>query len=435
MDRRRRVQSRLMVIAAIVGILTAGGLSPSAAASGSSSESETATLAQPAVEIFDFVLMNIGDSGGGSMAFPAGQEVCVNLHIDPSPVGGGSVLTTPCFSSVPDSRTWGNNPPTPFLRSSNYWVSIASNTTACTFTLPAMQPADYGEGGWYAIFNIVASCPSEPPPATTAPSSTTAPPATTAPSPTPIPDEYDSLGLFFSPIGSTPAVLPGAVCVRIVTDPPFTGTSLYDFCTTNSSTNTGFGSDPGESFPTTSIYSAMIVSNASGCLVTAGPLREASGDSGFLGIIDVTINCDLAPVVTVTPTPIPSTPPITATATSTSVPESTVVVTETATETVVPSATIVETPSPTGTTVPETTVTPTGDIPATSSPPSTTGTSPVFLDPTSYPGSGVTKLPTTGAGDNSPLVPIALLLTGVTLLALAFWFDRSHRASTRHRQD
>lgn len=395
--------------------------------------------AQPETEIYNFLQINVAEADGDDVTFLPGQELCLAVTVSPPLTPGGTPWITHCYSALPAQTLHANNLATPFLRSSSYSIAVASNNTGCTVTAPAMTPANYGAGsGWYAIFNVVADCPDTPVPSTQTPvppvaTSTVVPTATTVPTSTSVPptstvvptatlvpaESYDLLVLWFNPVGSTPPVLTGAVCALIVDSPPSADSTFYEFCSTNSSTNAGFSPLPDESFPTGSTYTATITSNASGCLVTTAPLREGRGDSGFLGIIDVMIDCEAAPASTAT-----STPTATTTAVSTATPPVTATATAPLEATATSSPSSTEPSSPTVTTVSTEPGTMTIEPTATTAP-VRTETAPTLTATTS--GSGpVTSLPTTGAGPLDVGMAEAMLLVGGLILVAAalsmYWF-------------
>lgn len=397
-----------------------------------------AARAQPATEIFDFVQINISSAAGTAVTFPAGQQICLGLQIDPNPISG---VLTPCFGQLPGQRLYGNNPSTPFLRSSTYGLAVASNDTGCAVTIPAVQRADFGESGWYAIFNVVADCPDAPPPATDVPAPTAIPteipatipptavptdipapptsvptdvPATTAPpTETPVPDAdgYVLLELRFvpGPSGETPATLPGPVCARIAVDPPLAGAALDTHCQAASFSQRFYYPDFGTTFPLSAAYSAVVVSNDSGCSATPGTVRDVTGDLGSGLLLDVIIDCAAA---TATPTPTATAAPtVEPTPTGTPIPTGTTVPTATS----VPTGTAIstETPTPTGTSAPTATSVSTGTAVSTAtsvpsamsvppSPPPATRV-PVTPSPTSNPGSSITPVPSPTPGfDTTP---------------------------------
>ncbi len=409
-----------------------------------------ALRAQPAPEIFDFVLINVADSDGAAVTFPSGQQICLEVLIDPSPIAG---VLTACFGQLPGQRLYGNNPPTPFLRSSTYALAVASNDTGCAVTIPPVERADFGESGWYATFNVVADCPDAPPPATEVPVPTLTPtavptdvPATIPPTPTPTPvpdaDGYVFLELRFipGPSGETPGTLPGPVCARIVVDPPLVGAVLDTHCQTSSFSQRFYYPDFGTTFPLSAAYTAVVFSNDSGCSAIPGTFREVTGDLGPGALLDVIIDCATAtavptgtsaPTETPTPTgtPVPTESPTpTGTAAPTATPTSVSTGTAVSTGTSVPSATSVPSSTPTidptatvdstGTTMPTGTTAPTATSVFTGtsapSPTSESSSTPHGTTVPRTPSSTSTSPSTTTPDPTESIMPSPTLVSGTT---------------------
>ena len=295
-----------LVMATVVFVALAGELWLPAAASAAPAEPLARALGA-APEIFDFLLINVGDPDGDAVSFPAGQEVCLAVTISPPLTPGGTPFITHCYGDLPGRTQHGNQPATPFLRSSSYSIAVASNTTGCDVALPAMSPQDYGPGsGWYAIFNVTVTCPEAPLPTVVIPDPTRIVPLPTITIPTPAPtidstsptdvplvEGYERVTLRFVPAipGVTPVNLPGEVCARIVADPPLTGDALTDHCHTRSTAFKDYFPTEGTSFPMASVYSAIVASNESGCTATPGAFREYLRDFGEAAELDVIIDC------------------------------------------------------------------------------------------------------------------------------------------------
>ena len=286
-------------------VLLAGGLwlpAPAIAAPGEPLARALGTTP----EIFDFLVINVGDPDGDAVTFPAGQDVCLAVTINPPLTPGGTPFITHCYGDLPGQTQHANRPATPFLRSSSYSIAVASNNTGCDVNVPAMMPQDFGESGWYAIFNVTVTCPEAPLPTVAIPDPTRVVPLPTITLPTPTPtidsttptdvpivESYERVTLRFVPAipGVTPAILPGEVCARIVADPPLTGNALVDHCHTRSTAFKDYFPTEGTSFPLASVYSAIVVSNDSGCTATPGALREYLRDFGEAAELDVIIDC------------------------------------------------------------------------------------------------------------------------------------------------
>ena len=223
-------------------------------------------------------------------------------------IDGRSPLPSPCYASLPGQTLHAGREAAPFLRSSTYSLVVVSNNTGCNVTVPAMLPQDFGESGWYAIFNVTVTCADVILPTIVIPEPTTVISLPTIVIPTPTPtieapqttptnepyvEGYERVTLRFVPAipGVTPATLPGEVCARLVVNPPLTGAALADHCHTRSTAIHDYFPTEDTSFPMASLYSAIVVSNESGCTATPGAFREYLADFGEAAEVDVIIDC------------------------------------------------------------------------------------------------------------------------------------------------
>jgi hypothetical protein len=216
--------------------------------------------------------ITLRDRSGRDFPFPAGQEICLGVTVTPN-AGGAPISLDPCFdasSAVP--ALWGGMP---HPDSATYAVTVASNSTTCAdITIPPMSSADYGGGGWFAIFHVTMTCPDAPPPPVE-------PPADAM---------YDGLRINYVNDGA-PADLPGILCFRITAD-PVVPRSPFDTCTRTATFSFDWIGAVTTPLPVASTYTAAEFRNESGCVGTPQPLRAVTQDDGrLIAEIDVLVSC------------------------------------------------------------------------------------------------------------------------------------------------
>ena len=302
--------------------------------------------------------------------------LCVQVFVDP-PIYSGSWIGTMCESSTPETTVWHSDEYVTLPVSSAYSLSILSNTTGCTATpVPGIVQEIDGDN-MYGRLEVRLDCP-----------------------PTPPEPEYSYLELRVQDTrgGGGSFSYPGDLCVEINADPPLAGGPLVgSSCDDVSPSGATWFPPDFPSMPVSSIYTASIASNETGCEAeiqhqVRGDVIETITDPAgeYLGLIVVYLDC-----ISPTETPEPSTTPI-----STLIPGSTEEPVST------------EIPSPT--TIAESTLDPDPlKIPATS----------IAEDPISQP-TTIVVLPSTGSGTREFGIPLGFLIGGPLLVILGASYRR-----------
>lgn len=265
---------RWVVALSIMAMVLAGSWMPAAAVEVSTPEAEAADSSVMSTEAERNTTLEITlrDSSGRDFPFPAGQEICLGVTVTPD-AGGAPIVLGPCFdesSSVP--ALWAGMP---HPDSATYAVTVASNSTTCTdITIPPINYADYGGGGWFAIFHVTMTCPDAPPP----------------PEEPPADALYDGLRINYVNDGA-PADLPGMLCFRITAD-PVVPRSPFDTCTRTATFSYNWIGTVTTPLPVGVTYTAAELRNESGCVGTPQPLRAVTQDDGkLIAEIDVRVRC------------------------------------------------------------------------------------------------------------------------------------------------